>query len=292
MEIASDTPTADGALSDDATRDRIAAVFADLCVEAGAAIMAVYGAAPKARLKADASPVTEADERAEALILAGLAKHLRGWPVVAEEACARAGTPRGAPGQIFVDPLDGTREFLSRNGEFTVNIGLVERGVPRVGAIYAPALGRLWVGGASAFVCDVAPGAPMATAVGRRPLAVRRAQPGHWAALASRSHGDEATEAFLARFPVVERRAAGSSLKFCLLAEGQADVYPRFGPTMEWDTAAGDAILRAAGGIVVAPNGTPLTYGKAELGYRNGPFVAWGDPEAARASRAAGEDHA
>ena len=181
----------------------------------------------------------------------------------------------------MVDPLDGTREFLNRNGEFTVNIGLVAEGLPVAGAVYAPALERLWSGGATAQVRTVVPGAALSTAVAVRRLATRQAPASAWTALASRSHCDAETEAFLARLPVTQRRAAGSSLKFCVVAEGEAEVYPRFGPTMEWDTAAGDAVLRAAGGTVLDGEGRVFRYGKAESLYRNGPFVAWGDPGAA-----------
>jgi 3'(2'), 5'-bisphosphate nucleotidase len=266
---------------DDQTRDDLAEWFAELCVAAGAVVMEVYGGSCEARLKTDQSPVTEADERAEAVILAGLSKRMPGWPVLAEEAAARGEMPDAAARFILVDPLDGTREFLNRNGEFTVNIGLVADGVPVAGAVYAPVLGRLWSGGATAQVRMVAPGAALAQATGSRTIRTRAAPAVGLIALASRSHGDPETEALLSRLPVVERRAAGSSLKFCLVAEGEADMYPRFGPTMEWDTAAGEAVLRAAGGTVLDPAGGPFRYGKAEGRYRNGPFVAWGDPAAA-----------
>ena len=267
---------------DDAARDRIAECFAALAVEAGAVVMDIYQAGVEARLKADRSPVTEADERGEVAILAGLAERLPGWPVLAEEAAARGVGIAAAARFILVDPLDGTREFLNRNGEFTVNIGLVVDGVPVAGAVYAPALGRLWSGGAAARVRNVSPGAALSEATESHPLRTRAAPAKGWTALASRSHGDPDTDALLARLPIGERRAAGSSLKFCILAEGVADVYPRFGPTMEWDTAAADAVLRAAGGCVLNPDGTPFRYGKADARYRNGPFVAWGDPGAAR----------
>ena len=266
---------------DDAARDRLAEFFAALCVEAGAVVMEVYARGCETRLKSDASPVTEADERAEAVILAALSENLPGWPVLAEEAAARGEVPPASTRFILVDPLDGTREFINRNDEFTVNIGLVSEGLPVAGAVYAPALGRLWSGGATARVRDVAPGAALSSAVAVRTLRTRQAPATAWTALASRSHCDAETEAFLARHPVTERRPAGSSLKFCVVAEGVADVYPRFGPTMEWDTAAGDAVLRAAGGTVLDDEGRVFRYGKAEGRYRNGPFVAWGDPRAA-----------
>lgn len=266
---------------DDAARDGLAEFFAALCVEAGAVVMEVYARGCETRLKSDASPVTEADEKAEAVILAALAESLPGWPVLAEEAAARGEVPPVSARFILVDPLDGTREFINRNDEFTVNIGLVAEGLPVAGAVYAPALGRLWSGGATARVRDVAPGAALSTAVAARTLRTREAPATAWTALASRSHCDAETEAFLARHPVSERRAAGSSLKFCVVAEGGADVYPRFGPTMEWDTAAGDAVLRASGGTVLDAEGRLFRYGKADSLYRNGPFVAWGDPRAA-----------
>ncbi|MGI3901632.1 MAG: 3'(2'),5'-bisphosphate nucleotidase CysQ [Janthinobacterium lividum] len=269
---------------DGPTRDRLAECFAELCVAAGAVVMQVYGGICVSRLKDDRSPVTEADERAEALILAGLAERLPGWPVLAEEAASRGEGIAACARFILVDPLDGTREFLNRNGEFTVNIGLVADGVPVAGAVYAPVLERLWSGGATARVRRVAPGGDLSAAVEDRPLRTRTAPAADWTALASRSHGDAETEALLARLPIGPRRAAGSSLKFCVVAEGEADIYPRFGPTMEWDTAAADAVLRAAGGIVLQPDGSPFLYGKAEARYRNGAFVAWGDAEAAKRS--------
>lgn len=182
---------------------------------------------------------------------------------------------------ILVDPVDGTREFLSHNGEFTVNIGLIVDSAPRAGVVYAPAFRQLWIGGAIASTCEVAPGAALPPPEERRAIHARPAPPQGLTALVSRSHADPATEAFLAKLPVKERRRAGSALKFCVVAEGQADVYPRFGQTMEWDTAAGDAVLRAAGGIVRDGARRPLRYGKAEAQFRNGPFVAWGDPNAA-----------
>jgi 3'(2'), 5'-bisphosphate nucleotidase len=267
---------------DDAARDRLAECFAELCVAAGAVVMEVYKSGCEATLKDDRSPVTEADHRAEALILARLAERLPGWPVLAEEAAARGESIDACARFILVDPLDGTREFLNRNGEFTVNIGLVADGAPVAGAVYAPVLERLWSGGATARVRRVAPGGDLATAQENRVIQTRKAPATDWTALASRSHGDPETEALLARLPVGHRRAAGSSLKFCVVAEGEADIYPRFGPTMEWDTAAGEAVLRAAGGLVLQPDGSPFRYGKAETRYRNGAFVAWGDPEAAR----------
>jgi 3'(2'), 5'-bisphosphate nucleotidase len=263
-------------------RTEIGEICAALTLEAGAAVMAVYARGCSVRTKADASPVCEADDRAEALILAGLARRLPGMCVVAEEASARGETPQAQDRFLLVDPVDGTREFLSRNGEFTINIGLVEDGVPVAGAVYAPAIARLWYAGAEAFSCTAEPGgAPQPRGAARR-IQTRRAPADGLVAIASRSHADPQTDTFLARLPIRERRCAGSSLKFCLLAEGEADVYPRFAPTMEWDTAAGEAVLRAAGGFVETCEHGEFRYGKSEAQYRNGGFIAWADPQYAR----------
>jgi len=265
--------------------DTTAEIFAGIALEAGSAVMEVYAGRRPARKKSDGSPVTDADEAAEAIILERLASCFPGLPVLAEEAASKGARTAIGPVFVLVDPLDGTREFLSRNGEFTINIALITGSMPRAGAVFAPALGRLWIGGTRASVCDAAPGAPVPPAAMRREIAARRAPAEGLTAIVSRSHGDQETEAFLAGLPIRARQAAGSSLKFCMLAEGKADVYPRFGPTREWDTAAGDAVLRAAGGIVTDTRSEPLRYGKSETQFQNGPFVAWADPNAARAQR-------
>ena len=264
--------------SDPADRRWLVAAFAQLALDAAVAVMDVYATGCRVKTKADLSPVSEADERAEAIILAGLKLCAPGIPVLAEEAAAAGVVPAVDGRFILVDPLDGTREFISRNGEFTVNIALIEGGRPVAGVVYAPTLGRLWTGHDIAEVCTIAPGQRLAEGKQRRTIHTRAAPAEGYVALASRSHCDEATETFLARLPIADRRGAGSSLKFCAVAEGEADVYPRFGPTMEWDTAAGDAVLRAAGGVVLAVSGGPLLYGKTSLDYRNGGFIAWGDP--------------
>lgn len=266
-------------MSDFARDRRLLDALAELSVEAGRAILDVYeGGAIEARAKDDRSPVTDADERAEAILIAGLDKLMPGVPVIAEEASSRDGVRSDAPPAfLLVDPLDGTREFLAKNGEFTVNVGYVENGEPVLGCVFAPALGALWIG-------STALGAKAARAGLReipnsdayKPIAARPAADAALCAVASRSHSDPTTEEFLSTLNVASRRSAGSSLKFCLVAEGEADVYPRFGPTMEWDTAAGHAVLAAAGGAVLKPDGSPFGYGKAEDGFRNGPFVAWG----------------
>ncbi|MCB1541832.1 MAG: 3'(2'),5'-bisphosphate nucleotidase CysQ [Rhodoblastus sp.] len=260
----------------DTERDALARAFAGMALSAGQAIMDVYAGACVARQKADASPVTEADERAEAVILAQLAAAFPHLPVIAEESVARGLAPACGARFILVDPLDGTREFLARNGEFTVNIALIDTGVPVAGVVYAPALDKLWLGGANAWTCAAAPGSALPPAADWRRIAARAPGPDGLVALCSRSHGDASTEEFLAGHKIARRVNAGSSLKFCLIAEGEADVYPRFGPTMEWDVAAGEAVLRAAGGRVLTPAGAPLRYGKSDEGFRNGAFVAWG----------------
>jgi 3'(2'), 5'-bisphosphate nucleotidase len=255
--------------------DDLALAFADLASTAGMVIMDVYSTDFVVRAKADRSPVSEADEAAEALLVPGVEKLLPGVPILAEEAVSREGLvdhPFSGSEFVLIDPLDGTREFVSRNGEFTVNVALVRDGLPVAGCVYAPVPARMYIGGSAARTGLVQPGEPIGAL---EPLTTRRYPPA-LVAVASRSHRDAQTDAFLAELGVAETRSAGSSLKFCLVAEGSADVYPRFGPTMEWDTAAGDAVLRAAGGTVTNPDGTPFRYGKADKGFRNGAFVAWG----------------
>lgn len=240
-----------------------------LAVSAGEQILDVYGSggAGDADRKTDGSPVTEADTRAEAVILAGLAELAPEIPVLAEEAAA-AGATTDVSGGIFwcVDPLDGTKEFLSRNGEFTVNIALVEDGVPVLGVVHLPALDVTYVG---------TPGlAERRDADGVHQITVRPVPEDGYDVLTSRSHSDAATEEFLAAITVRERISAGSSLKLCRVAEGTADLYPRLGRTMEWDIAAGHAVVLAAGGVVCTLAGDPLGYGKP--GHDNPAFVAYG----------------
>ena len=235
--------------------------------EAGARIMAVYAKSPCAQMKSDGSPVTEADAAAEAVIAGALRDLVPEVLVVSEE---NIDTHLLEPPErfILVDPLDGTKEFLKRDGQgaFTVNVAWVERGVPIAGVVYAPALDRLFVGSPS--------GAYEERAATRRSLEVRAVPLTGAVAVASVSHRDAQTEAWLKAHAIEHTLSIGSSLKFCVLAAGEADLYPRFGPTMEWDTAAGDAVLRSAGGDVRRPGGEPFCYGKA--GYKNGPFVARG----------------
>ena len=255
-------------------RDAVAMVFAQICSDAAVEVMAVYESDFEVRTKDDRSPVSDADERAEKVILAELSRLMPGIPVVAEESFSAG--QRVCPGEefILVDPVDGTREFIARNGEFTLNIALVRRGVPVAGVVYAPALGRLYAGGETAWSADLAPGGNVAAA-GRKTLDGRALDPDAVIAVCSRSHRDEKTSEFLEAMSVSDTVSAGSSLKFCLLAEGRADVYPRFGPTCEWDIAAGQAVLCAAGGMMSQPDGSALVYGKADVDFRNTPFIAW-----------------
>ena len=241
-------------------------------LRAGVAILEVYHHidAPVVRQKADASPVTRADEQAEAIIVEMLAAEAPGIPVVAEETCEREGVPGACPSCVWlVDPLDGTKEFLRRNGEFTVNIALLEGDRPVLGVVHAPALGETFAaagpGTATLQRGDAAP-----RSIAARPVPRRGAVVVH-----SRSHeNNEKLSAYLATLDAPTTRISGSALKFGLIAAGDADLYPRFGPTMEWDTAAGQAVLEAAGGSVTTPDGAPLRYGKPD--FRNAGFFARG----------------
>ena len=266
---------------DRSTRDEIAQFLAKAALAAGPAVMEEYDRGCEVSSKEDGSPVTSADHRAEAIICKCLARMVPSPPLCAEEAMAAGAQPQVADRFLLVDPLDGTREFLAGNGEFTINVALIEAGAPIAGAVYAPAIGRLWIGGDGAFVCEARLGGQLPEEGSRRRIRTRRA-PSNLIAFVSRSHLDPESDSFLKGLPIGETRFAGSSLKFCLIAEGLCDVYPRFAPTMEWDTAAGDAVLRAAGGVVLEPSGQPLGYGKVANGLRNGAFIAWGDAAAAK----------
>jgi 3'(2'), 5'-bisphosphate nucleotidase len=252
----------------------------DAAIEAGAEIMKIYDTDFAVAFKADQSPVTVADVAAEQIIVGALARLAPDVPVVAEEAAAAGAVPVTAARFFLVDPLDGSREFISKNGEFTVNIGLVENNVPVLGVVYAPALGRIWWGrtGEGAFCGRV----EAERVVDVRAISVRGASAEGIEVVGSRSHGGGDTDAWLQRFQIARFVPAGSSLKFCLVASGEADLYPRLGRTMEWDTAAGDAILRAAGGRVETLLGEVLSYGKRNQGhdcdFANPHFVAFGDP--------------
>ncbi|HEY1898758.1 MAG TPA: 3'(2'),5'-bisphosphate nucleotidase CysQ [Steroidobacteraceae bacterium] len=244
-------------------------------LEAGAAANRIYHGAFEVHTKSDDSPVTTADHLAEEIILRHLARHAPGVAVVAEEQTAAGNIPVIAGEFFLVDPLDGTKEFLQKRAEFTVNIALIRAGAPALGVVYAPATGQLFtadVGAARAARGALDPLHPRVAQL--RPIQVRKVPPAGITAVASRSHRTPETDAYLARYPIADLVAVGSSLKFCLVAAGEADLYPRLGPTMEWDTAAGHAVLGAAGGQVLAANGHPLAYGKPQ--FRNPWFVASG----------------
>lgn len=247
-----------------------------LAIEASNEILRVVRDGVTVRHKADESPVTAADEASESVLLNGLARILPGLPVVSEESADTA--PSLAAGVPFalVDPLDGTREFISGRDEYAVCIALIADGTPIVGILAAPALGLVWRGargrGAERLGFDD----------GKSPVRIST-RPWDTAApkaLVSRSHLDSDTSAWLARIPNISHEPCGSALKFCRLAEGAADVYPRLAPTCEWDMAAGDALVAAAGGSLTDPSGRPLTYGNRDRKYRIPQSIAWGDRNA------------
>jgi 3'(2'), 5'-bisphosphate nucleotidase len=252
-------------------------VFRAAAIEAGERIMQIYDADDfEVKSKSDASPVTEADEAADALISARLRAAFPDLPLVTEEQAESHG--QAVDSFLIVDPLDGTKEFIQRRGDFTVNIAWVENGVPVRGVVYAPAKGRLFY--------TLAPGQSVEEliSIGRdkhdvnhvgllQPISVRKPDNDALFVVASKSHRDAATDAYISKYATADMKSAGSSLKFCLVATGEADLYPRLGRTMEWDTAAGDAVLRGAGGHVIRfEDHEPFTYGKP--GFANGFFIA------------------
>jgi 3'(2'), 5'-bisphosphate nucleotidase len=243
-----------------------------------------YREGAKVELKADASPVTQADKASEAIVLKALHRLAPGIPVVSEEMAGDLSADLG-PRFFLLDPLDGTKEFIQKRSDFTINIALIEDGNPLFGLVYAPArsLLALTLEAGRAVEAKLEPsedGADLAE-LSCWPLRARPPSPEGLVAVVSRSHLDPATEAFLAKLKIVGKSSAGSALKFLEVAQGVADVYPRFGPTMEWDTAAGHAVLVAAGGYVMDTEGKPLPYGKAAKGLRNPSFIAWGQRTAA-----------
>jgi 3'(2'),5'-bisphosphate nucleotidase len=239
-------------------------------IAAGRAELDIYQGDFEVLRKADQSPVTAADHAAEAIILERLAHAAPSVPVVAEEEVAAGRVPDVESEFFLVDPLDGTKEFIQRNGEFTVNIALIRQGVPVLGVVYTPVSSTLYVGNVGAK--SAFRGKESGDA--RTPIRVRAVPERGITAVVSRSHSTPETEAYLAHYTVADRVSVGSSLKFCLVAAGEADLYPRLGPTNEWDTAAGHAVLTAAGGNVWAPGGQPLRYGKPS--FRNSYFIASG----------------
>jgi 3'(2'), 5'-bisphosphate nucleotidase len=251
----------------------IVSTIRKLALEAGDAILGVYNSAEfDVRAKSDNSPVTEADELADALISAGLKAAFPDIAVVTEEQAETHGV--AASTFFLVDPLDGTKEFVQRRGDFTVNIALIENGVPTRGVVYAPAKERLFYTEADGQTVEESAPFDRDTAGAVKPLRVSKPDPSALVVVASKSHRDQATDDYINSYPVSDFRSAGSSLKFCLVAAGEADLYPRLGRTMEWDTAAGQAVLMGAGGKVVRfDDHSPLTYGKTI--YENPFFIAY-----------------
>lgn len=272
MPINNTTPAA---ASDDSA---ILALFENLALAAGRAVMEVFHRGFDVKRKEDSSPVTEADRAAERIILEGLRRSFPGIPCVAEEETAEGLCPKD-PGRTFflIDPLDGTKEFVGRRGDFTVNIALICEGVPEIGIVYAPASRKCFVGRPGR--AEEISVSSDHQAIGRRAICVRVGRP-PLTVVASRSHCNAETEAYIRDLGPTTLVSVGSSLKFCMVASGEADIYPRFSRTMEWDTAAGDAVLRAAGGTTRTLDGRPLTYGKSnqpgEADYANPSFVAKG----------------
>ncbi|WP_083567663.1 3'(2'),5'-bisphosphate nucleotidase CysQ [Hyphomicrobium sp. CS1GBMeth3] len=259
-------------------RAEILKVFTQAVSRAGAIILAHRAQGYTVETKADLSPVTIADRESEAAILAEVHRVLPGIAVIAEESAARGleGFDAVEP-FLVIDPIDGTKEFIEGRSEFTVNLALIVDRRPIIGIIYAPALESLYVGAfGDAWTGWLAPGEDLRALRGRRPLRCRQPEAERFVAVASRKHLDAETRAFLDDLPGDECIFRGSSIKFCIIADGQADMYPRFAPTSEWDTAAGEAILVGAGGSLRDLEGKPLVYGKTETGFLNPGFIARG----------------
>lgn len=253
--------------------DHLIPVMRRLALEAGDVILAVYESPDFAvKAKSDASPVTEADEAADALISAGLRAAFPDVTLITEEqADSHALSARTF---LIVDPLDGTKEFVQRRGDFTVNIAYVQDGIPQRGVVYAPAKGRLFYTLPDGTAVEETGAFDKATPGPLQPIRVSSPDNAALMVVASKSHRDQATDDYIAHYAVRDMTSAGSSLKFCLVATGEADLYPRLGRTMEWDTAAGDAVLRGAGGHVVHfDTHAPLEYGKP--GWDNPFFIAF-----------------
>lgn len=245
-------------------------------LKAGTVIMDVYAQDFEVLTKDDSSPVTLADQKGEAVIAADLARIAPHIPMVGEEAASEGDIPDISHGIFWlVDPLDGTKEFVHRRGDFTVNIGLIEDRKPMMGIVYAPDKGRIWWGikGVGAWAGDVKDGA----IINRTPIHTRPINPDDLVVVASKSHRSPELEKWLEHYPGAEHISVGSSLKFCLLAEGKADIYPRHGLTCEWDTAAAHAVLVAAGGKVNDPEGNSLEYAKNTDTFLNSWFMAVAD---------------
>lgn len=266
------------AMSDQLNFDPHAPAFmsamCQMALDAGAVIMQHYRDGVAEEKKADKSPVTQADRDAETLLENALAELAPGIQVIGEEACAEQTPERLDEVFFLLDPLDGTRDFVAKRDNFTVNIGLIYKAYPISGVIYAPVHEKLYFSGPDcAFQIDIAPDGALDIAKAKR-LETAPLDPGGLNVIASRSHRDEKTDALIEKLNVKEIIGTASSYKFCLLADGSADFYPRFGRTMEWDTAAGQAIVEAAGGVVTFEDGERFSYGKLERGLDNPSFIA------------------
>jgi len=244
--------------------------LAEICEAAAQLILPLWRSGLAVTHKADASPVTEADQRAEAQILAALKSRFPDIPIISEEDASEFGTPDAIGPRFFlVDPLDGTKAFVRGDPHFTVNIGLIDQGRPVAGAVCCPPTGETWFTAGAGAMKRTSGGAA-------GPVHVRPWPTGEALVLISHTMKEETIQALAAQYGFDRREAMDSSIKLCRIAEGAADIYPRHGPTMEWDIAAGQAVLEAAGGRVTTPEGEPFAYGKAQDGFRNGWFVARG----------------
>jgi 3'(2'), 5'-bisphosphate nucleotidase len=252
------------------TDNQVGEALAEICEAAAALILPLWRSGLTVIQKADESPVTEADRRGETLILKMLAERFPDIPVISEEDASEFGTPDAIGPRFFlVDPLDGTKAFVRGDPHFTVNIGLVQDGRPVAGAVAAPPTGECWYTGPDGALKRLNGGAP-------KPVRARPWPAGEALALVSHTMKDETAQKLAEQYGFDRREPMDSSIKLCRIAEGAADLYPRHGPTMEWDVAAGHAVLEAAGGRLTTPEGQPFLYGKAQEGFRNGWFVARG----------------
>jgi 3'(2'), 5'-bisphosphate nucleotidase len=250
--------------------NEVGEALAEICEAAAALILPLWRSGLTVIQKADASPVTEADQRGEALILKALAERFPDVPVISEEDASEFGTPDAIGPRFFlVDPLDGTKAFVRGDPHFTVNIGLIQDGRPVAGAVVAPPTGECWYTASGAALKRINGGASS-------PVRVRPWPAGEALALVSHTMSEETARKLAEQYGFDRREPMDSSIKLCRIAEGAADIYPRHGPTMEWDVAAGQAVLEAAGGRIATPEGNPFVYGKAQDGFRNGWFVARG----------------
>jgi 3'(2'), 5'-bisphosphate nucleotidase len=261
---------------DDQDTDAIALTLSQIALEAGRVLRRLETALIERHIKEDGTPTTAADLAAEELIIGRIGEAWGNVPVIAEET---ASTARTDDWFFLVDPLDGTGDYIHGTGEYSVNIALIRKGRPVAAVVAAPAMGSVWIAGRTARFGTIPDDG--SDGIAWREVKARPAPDRDLIALVSRRHGDHATEACLSTLSIGTRRMASSALKFCLIASGEADVYVRCGPTMEWDTAAGDHILSRAGGCVIGPGGSRLTYGHEDRGYRNGPFAALGDVDLA-----------